>query len=394
MRRQIKMAFLGSWLAFSVFAYGTHSEAADNSSDQSFDFTALAKTDLPSKRDFLEFAGSYTVAATFDRLPANQHGRLLVEIVNHEDFDLPITEVTASCGCTRATLMSRVIPANKSAKLEIKIDTPKRHSSGTFKGRIVLEIDNSLVEHKLLSHINVNLKFEIGGLLCFHEHLVSVEAKKGKIGRLRLPFVYSLTTELEDLQLETFGILEGVTGEIVASNEGHHIAIDVDPALLDESRGFGWLKVTDPASGSSGKIHIVVNVVEGVVLSPHTIHFKRLSESSEEMVGRCIVRVRRETERKQDALAANSEQSMAKPPALTCDASIGSHALKIQIRPVNHKVYRLSMSIPAEVAEKLLADQEENSKDIQLSWKIISGAVVANGVSQFAFSRFSQTGVK
>lgn len=383
-------AFFALWAGVCVTQFVVASEASENQ----FDFTETVKSELVSKRNFTEFAGSYTADATFKKLPAGQSGRLLVEVVNPEDFDLPIAEVTASCGCTRATLLSRFIPAGGSATLEIKIDTPKKHSSGTFEGRVILKVDQRQVEHKELTQINVNLKFQIGGLLCFNEHLVSVNAQRGKTGDLQLPFVCSVTTPAKDLEIEPSGVLLGAVGKVVAFKSGHYVDLKIDPNLIANDQGFGTLRLTDPASGVSDQIYVVINVEKPIVLSPHTIRFVRLPSLPDALVGRCIVRVQRESEDNKTPPLLSRNDKAADPPALTCEAKIGSRSIEVLVKPVNHKVYRISMSIEATTAEAVLVDQEESKEDLQISWKIISGSVVGVGKTRFVLSGVSQMGVE
>tara|TARA_R110002072_G_scaffold8260_1_gene42958 strand:+ start:2032 stop:3216 length:1185 start_codon:yes stop_codon:yes gene_type:complete len=383
-------AFFALWAGMCVAQITIASEPTENQ----FEFTDKVKSELISKRNFREFAGSYTADATFKQLPGGQNGRLLVEIANPENFDLPIAEVTASCGCTRATLLSRIIPAKGSATLEIKIDTPEKHNSGIFEGRVILKVDQRKVEHKELTQVNVNLKFEIGGLLCFKEHLVAVNAQRGKTGDLQLPFVCSVTTPATELQIKPSGVLLGAAGKIKAAKNGYYVQLDIDPELIANDQGFGTLQLTDPASGVSDQIHVVITVEKEIVLSPHTIRFVRLSSLPDTLVGRCIVRVRRESEDDAAVPLLSRNKKATDPPALTCDAKIGNRPIEVMVKPVNHKVYRISMSIDEKTAKAILAEQKESNKDLQISWKVISGSVASVGETRFVLSGVSQVGVE
>ena len=327
----------------------------------------------------MEIAGSYKVVADAGRLPANQLGIIRIRIHNVEEFDLPISHATASCGCTKAELMDTKIPAKGHADLVIKIKTPDRASTAQFFGQIRLHIDKSKVEHKLLG-VDVVLKFGLDNLLCFTRSLVPVSVASEKPVHLELPFVCTVKTPLDKLKIETTEAFDGIQGSIKDKGDGiATVSLLIDPSDASTRGEFGKLTIIDPASGLSDSIDVVMYRQERVTISPRTLRFARSDDDTNRLTAHAVVRIQPS---EKEITKSETPPSDAKSKATKIQRTIHGEAyidgvkLKTKFSPMTGSISRAEFSMTNEQWQTL---QNDKIKDFHIDWTILANGVRAAG---------------
>ncbi len=384
-RRQICVTF--HVFAFTIWLSCSQAEnAADEPlRSKKIAFERDATTELPSKAGAIEFGGTYAVRVELDKVPAGAEGVARIRIKNPESFDLPIREVTASCGCTRAELMNDRIPAMGETELVIQIRSPAASTAGVFMGRISLEIDGERVDHKQLKRIDINLHYPISGLLCFRSPLVTINLVDTKPYRLELPFVSSIDTHPNKLLLETTGILEGVPGHVETTSGENRIVLILDSKEATNLGTHGRVLLRDPVSGKADEMTVVVYKNELVTLSPRTLRFAKTAPDSTDYVAHGVIRVKKvSADAGSDSTATQTEElaTVTNNIPTQVDAYIDQQKLKMKVQPINKHFFRVQFAVPVIDLETIEGGTEvDRLKSIQ--WRLISPGVHASGTSAF-----------
>ncbi len=266
-------------LALLACALPSKVSGEDVAKKVSFTFDQRATAEIQSKAIFIEYAGSYSLNARFDAVPAATSGVLRVGILNTEDFDLPIGKITVSCSCAKAALMDSVLRAGQTTDLIVELDSPKRHGSGLFTTVLELEIDKSSVRHKKLTHIAMLLSCNLSGLLCFQDQLVTTRVYPDRAAKLNLPFVNTLNVPEKSLVLDATDDVLGVEGEILRDSEKSYVSLVIDPKTLGTKRAFGTISISDPSGQVSDQVRIVLVPEAAVEINPSQIQFRTSSRN-------------------------------------------------------------------------------------------------------------------
>ncbi|MGB7327887.1 MAG: DUF1573 domain-containing protein [Rubripirellula sp.] len=375
-------------LVFAVlsgFCSLDHSVACGEENSQSYDaFEELVEVSTSSKARFLEIAGSYKVDADAGHLPANQHGIIRIRIHNVEDFDLPIRNATASCGCTKAELDGDKIPANGSADLVVKVNTPVRGRNADFIGQIRLHIDPSKTKHRLLS-VNIGLRYRIDGLLCFPQTLVPVSVSSDKPLSLALPFICTVSTPLDQLTLQVTDAFQGLEGKIEPSKDGTaKVSLRVDPGDASTGGEFGKITITDPKTKVSDTVSVIMYREEQVTISPRTLRFAASSDDPETLTAYAVLRIRPKSSQQKSETRKAKTPDVAKSKEIHIhgEASIDGCKLKTTFSPMTGQISRAQFSISR---EKWHSIQNDQNKEYHIAWSILTSDVRAAGKTLAVF---------
>ncbi len=343
-------------------------------------FDQTVKVTTSSKASFLEFAGSYKVLADVGKLPANRHGVIRVRIQNSEDFDLPISHATAPCDCTQAELMDTRIPAKGQTELLIKVKTPDQSRNAKFAGQITLHIDKARTKHKKLMGINLMLQYRIENMLCFSRKLVPVSVTGPEPANLKIPFVCTVKTPLDQLKIETTEALHGIEGKIENIGDGKaQVTLSIDPSDASEHGESGKITISDPQTKASATVSVIIYRQQRITVSPRTLRFSSTDENSDKLTAYAIIRVRptekEQANKEQKKLAVNTKTAN-KSRAIHGEASINGVKLNTKFSPLTGQISRAEFSLTQQQWQSM---QNEKKTDYEINWTVLTADARASG---------------
>ncbi|TWT67129.1 hypothetical protein [Allorhodopirellula solitaria] len=323
-------------------------------SPQGIDKPVILRVKLPSKEQFLEPVGAYPVVAHLGKLPSASNVKAIIRIENPESFDLPIREITATCGCTKAKLQGDTLVSAKETDLVVDITTPPNSRQSEFVGGLSLNIDAEKTDFPGLQRVQVSIRYEIGGLLNFRDLMIPVDVGAQPFTDIEVPFIYTFATPAKELKIQADGVLAGVKGSILpgdrTQNLPHRVKLSIDSTFASAQGEVGRLTLTEPESGRTSSVDLVLYSKTAVKLSPRTLRFITAETDEDSLTAGGILRL-------------NVEKEVA-PDSIRAEATLNDRPLQVNLKRMGGNIYRFHVSGNGAMFQDL-------PDDSQVAWRIM-----------------------
>lgn len=331
------------------------------------DFAISASTSLAGSEGMVRI-----LPVDLAALPAGRGGIVSVTIENTYDEPIPITSARASCSCTQSKLLTNVIPARGEAQLEVLLLVPDSGVSADFEATVDLHVDMDNCKISTLRVISIRINYSVTGMLSFSEHSVMLGVLPGRSREISLPFVHSLKSPVEDLEINAVGFLRGIAGEVVPGNPISHIRLLLRAEDARTEGAYGSITISSGQSGPSDTINIVLFLESAVQISPRVLQFR---SSDQALYATAVLHFSTAENPKSEENAIEDFQADRRdsrvPDSVFCEAFLHGKRLALEQQRLGRHVYRLKLRFDGD-ARELNSVVTESGGDRVIIWNVIT----------------------
>ncbi|QEG00023.1 hypothetical protein Mal15_40910 [Stieleria maiorica] len=309
--------------------------------------------------------GLYHMLVDLGELPAGADGKIHLDLVNNFDFDFPVNDLTASCGCTSVSYKKDSVAADSTSRLEVILNTPKvrRKPEQSFQIRLV---SGSGAQ----KDITLAIRYRLSGLAAFGQtiasHQINTSADRQ---RLTLPFVLTTPKSSKDVSIALPPNSDGITARLAQGTRSDwHVVVDIDPLFLPKQGVFTTITARDRLGETIDSMTLSLFHIEDVELSPRTFVFR---EAKGRLWADGILCLNEETDLPEDD----------RVPSI--DAMLGESKLAVKCTRIGKGIYRVHVSSTiADLANRL----KKTNTPPDISWHIVTASRTLGLSSRAHFS--------